>query len=218
MRIVIADDAVLFREGVARLLAEAGFAVVGQAGDAVELVDLVRAEHPDVAIVDIRMPPTHTTEGLDAAVTLDTVHPGIGVLVLSQYVEAHHAVRLLGDDLPGRGYLLKESVTELDRFAEAVRTVAAGGVVVDPDVVAEMLGRRRGGALAGLSDREAQVLGLMAQGRSNQAICAELFLSPKTVETHVRNIFTKLGLPAGADGNRRVLAVLTFLREGRIRR
>lgn len=219
MRIVIADDALLFREGVARLLAEAGFAVVGQAGDAVELVDLVRAERPDVAIVDIRMPPTHTTEGLDAAVTLDKVHPGIGVLVLSQYVEAHHAVRLLGDDLPGRGYLLKESVTDLDRFAAAIRTVAAGGVVVDPDVVAEMLGRRRsGGALAGLSDREAEVLGLMAQGRSNQAICAELFLSPKTVETHVRNIFTKLDLPAGADGNRRVLAVLTFLREGRIRR
>ncbi|NUP33237.1 MAG: response regulator transcription factor, partial [Streptomycetaceae bacterium] len=130
MRIVIADDALLFREGVARLLAEAGFAVVGQAGDAVELVDLVRAERPDVAIVDIRMPPTHTTEGLDAAVTLDTVHPGIGVLVLSQYVEAHHAVRLLGDDLPGRGYLLKESVTDLDRFAAAIRTVAAGGVVV----------------------------------------------------------------------------------------
>lgn len=219
MRVVIADDALLFREGVARLLAEAGFTVVGQAGDPDGLVALVRTEHPDVAIVDIRMPPTHTTEGLDAAVILDSVRPGIGVLVLSQYVEGHHAVRLLGGDTPGRGYLLKESVTDLDLFAAAIRTVADGGVVVDPEVVAGMLGRRRtGGALAGLSDRETEVLSLMAQGRSNQAICTELFLSPKTVETHVRNIFGKLELPQGADGNRRVLAVLTFLREGKIGR
>jgi DNA-binding NarL/FixJ family response regulator len=213
MRVVIADDAVLFREGLARVLEAAGIHVAGQVGDAEQLLARVRADPPDTAVVDIRMPPTHTREGLDAALRIHAEHPRVGVLVLSQYVEPHHAVQLLEDGTSGVGYLLKDRVTDVGEVVDAVRRVAGGGSVIDPEVVAQLLGRRRArNPIEELTDREREVLALMAEGRSNQAISQRLFLSPKTVEAHVRSIFTRLDLPATPDDHRRVLAVLAFLR------
>ena len=215
MRVVIADDAALFREGVANLLREAGFDVVGQARDAVDLMPLVREQRPNVVIVDIRMPPTHTREGLDAAKVIRAEHPEVGVLVLSQFVEAHYALQLLDDAAQGAGYLLKDRVGDIDDLSAAIRKVAAGGLVIDPTVVAQLLARsRRHNPIDALTDRERQVLGLMAEGRSNQAIATALFVTDKTVEAHVRGIFTKLDLPPAADDHRRVLAVVTYLAEG----
>jgi DNA-binding NarL/FixJ family response regulator len=213
MRVVIADDAVLFREGLGRVLEAGGIQVAAQAGDAERLLALVRADPPDAVVVDIRMPPTHTREGLDAAQRIRAEHPQIGVLVLSQYVEPHHAMRLLEDGTSGVGYLLKDRVADVAELVDAVRRVAGGGSVIDPEVVAQLLGRRRArNPVQELSEREREVLALMAEGRSNQAICQRLFLSPKTVEGHVRSIFTRLDLAATPDDHRRVLAVLAFLR------
>nr|WP_312024821.1 response regulator transcription factor [Amycolatopsis balhimycina] len=210
---MIADDAVLFREGVARVLAEAGFDVVAQVGDAASLLHRVREDPPDAVVVDIRMPPTHTTEGLDAARDLQERHPSVGVLVLSAHVEPHYALQLIESGARGTGYLLKERVADLDELTDAVRRVAAGGLVIDPSVVAQLVGRQRTRSpLDELTDRERDVLKVMAEGRSNQAICQRLYLSQKTVEAYVRSVFTKLGLHQGADDNRRVLAVLTYLR------
>jgi DNA-binding NarL/FixJ family response regulator len=213
VRVVIADDSVLLREGVSRLLAEAGFEVVGQAGDAEELLREVEDKAPDVAIVDIRMPPTHTDEGLQAARELRSRHPELGVLVLSQYVRPSYAFELLADDARGVGYLLKDRVSDLHELSDAVRRVGEGGSVLDPSVVSQLVGRRRQGhdALEELSDREREVLGLMAEGRSNRAIAERLFITERTVEKHVKGIFTKLRIPARADDHRRVLAVLAYL-------
>ena len=213
MRVVIADDAVLFREGLARVLEAADILVAAQAGDAERLLALVRADPPDAVVVDIRMPPTHTREGLDAARRIRADQPQVGVLVLSQYVEPHHAMQLLDDGPSGVGYLLKDRVADVGEVVEAVRRVAGGGSVIDPEVVAQLVGRRRArDPLQELTGREWEVLALMAEGRSNQAICQRLFVSPKTVEAHVRSIFTRLALPATPDDHRRVLAVLAFLR------
>jgi DNA-binding NarL/FixJ family response regulator/class 3 adenylate cyclase len=211
--VVVADDSVLFREGVVRVLSEAGFEIAGTAGDADELIDLVRADPPDVAIVDIRMPPTNSDEGLVAAARIRQETPSVGVLVLSQYVETHHALTLLEDGPDKVGYLLKDRVADVGELADAVRRIAAGGSVIDPQVVAQLLRRRRErDPLEALTDRERQILALMAEGRSNQAICEQLFLSPKTVETHVGHIFDKLGLLKASELHRRVLAVVAFLR------
>jgi DNA-binding NarL/FixJ family response regulator len=215
MRVVIADDAVLFREGLARVLEGAGIQVAAQAGDGDRLLALVRADPPDAVVVDIRMPPTHTREGLEAALRIRAEHPPVGVLVLSQYVEPHHAMQLLEDGAGGVGYLLKDRVADVGEVVEAVRRVAGGGSVIDPEVVAQLVGRRRAvDPVQRLSEREREVLALMAEGRSNQAIGERLFLSPKTVEGHVRSIFTRLDLSATPDDHRRVLAVLAFLRAG----
>jgi DNA-binding NarL/FixJ family response regulator len=215
MRVMIADDAVLFREGLARVLDAAGIQVAAQAGDAERLLALVRADPPDAVVVDIRMPPTHTSEGLEAARRIHTEHPPVGVLVLSQYVEPHHAMQLLEDGPGGVGYLLKDRVADVGELVEAVRRVAGGGSVIDPEVVAQLVSRRRAvDPVQQLSEREREVLALMAEGRSNQAIGERLFVSPKTVEGHVRSIFTRLDLSASPDDHRRVLAVLAFLRAG----
>ncbi len=211
-RVVLVDDTVLFREGLARILDEAGFAVVAQTGDATDLDGVVERTRAEAAIVDVRMPPTHTTEGLVAAIALRRRHPEVAVLILSQHVEAQDALELLGDDPRGVGYLLKQRVSDVDAFLASVRHVAAGGSLVDPEVAALLVDRqRRGGPLAALSDRELEVLQLMAQGRSNQGIIDRLVLSPRTVESHVRTIFTKLGLVDQPDDHRRVLAVVTYL-------
>jgi DNA-binding NarL/FixJ family response regulator len=212
-RIVLADDAVLLREALSAALAVAGFEVVGQAGDVPELMRLVAQERPDVAVLDVRMPPTHTTEGLEAARQIRAAYPRVAILVLSQYVETRYAVDLLRQDPSGVGYLLKDRVTRVADLADAVRRVAAGGSVIDPEVVARLLGRQRGhSALDELTPREREILGLMAEGRSNQAIADRIVVELKTVEGHVRAIFSKLGLEPAAEDHRRVLAVLAYLR------
>ena len=213
MRIVLADDSLLFREGLARLLEESGIEVVGQAADGETLVSLVGTESPDVALVDIRMPPDHRDEGLTAARRIKDGHPDVGVLVLSQYVELHYAMALVGDRPKGTGYLLKDRVENLEEFVAGVHRVAAGEVVIDPSVVALLVGRAREfDPLGELTPREREVLHLMAEGRSNHAISAQLFLTARTVESHVRSIFLKLNLPPAPDDHRRVLAVLSYLR------
>ena len=212
MRIVIAEDSVLLRAGLVRLLANAGEQVVAEAGDADELVAAVNRERPDLALVDVRMPPTHTDEGIRAALTLRRLHPGLAVLVLSQYVEERYATELLAGDTAGVGYLLKERVADVREFVEAVRRVGAGGTVLDAEVVGQLLARtRRHDPLTALTPRETEVLTLMAEGRSNNAIAQLLVVSDGAVEKHVSNIFTKLDLPASANDHRRVLAVLRYL-------
>jgi len=212
MRVVVADDSALLREGVVRLLEEAGLEVVGQAADAEELLRKVRAHKPDVAVVDVRMPPTHTDEGLRAARQIRAELPEVSVLVLSQYVEVAYARELLAESAEGLGYLLKDRVADVETLADSVRRVGAGGSVLDPAVVSEMLGRsRREDPLAALSPREREVLALMAEGRSNAAIAAELVVTERAIEKHVTGIFAKLDLPADSEDHRRVLAVLRFL-------
>jgi DNA-binding NarL/FixJ family response regulator len=213
IRIVLADDAVLLRESLAAALAASGFQVVGQAVDVPGLLALVDRELPDVAVVDVRMPPTHTTEGLEAARRIRSDHPEIAILVLSQYVETRYAVDLIRDDPAGVGYLLKERVMRLEDLTDAVRRVAAGGSVIDPEVVARLLGRRRSHSpLDELTSREREILALMAEGRSNAAIAERLTLEVRTVEGHVRTIFSKLELEPTIEDHRRVLAVLAYLR------
>ncbi len=214
MRVVLADDAGFFRETLAAALASAGFEIVGQAGDVDGLLRLIEEAAPDLAIIDIRMPPTNTTEGLEAAARIRSEHPHIGLLILSNAVETRHALRLLRDSPQGVGYLLKDRVSDLADFVAAVRRVGSGGSVVDPEVVAALLGRSRGrGPIDELTPRERSVLELMAEGRSNAAIADRLALTEKTVEGNVRVILSKLGLEPAVEDHRRVLAVLTYLRE-----
>lgn len=213
LRVVLADDQLLLRAGVARLLEDAGMEVVAQSGDAEDLLRKVGAHKPDVAVVDVRMPPTHTDEGLRAAAEIRERFPGVGVLVLSQYVEEAYALELFADGADGLGYLLKDRVADLDRFVESVRRVGEGGSALDPEVVGRLLGRRRRtDPLEPLSPREREVLALMAEGRSNAGIAEHLVVTERAVEKHVTSIFTKLGLTPAAEDHRRVLAVLTYLR------
>ncbi len=213
LRVVLADDSVLLREGIARLLGEAGFDVVGQSENADDLMLKVRSYSPDVAIVDIRMPPTQTDEGLRAAQEIRRSHPEVGVLVLSQYVEPAYAMELLAESAEGVGYLLKDRVSDVDEFAAAVRRVAEGGSALDPALVTQLVGRRRQhDPLEELTAREREVLELMAEGRSNNAIGERLFITPRAVEKHITSIFGKLRLPQASEDHRRVLAVLAFLR------
>jgi len=213
VRVVIADDSVLLRAGLARLLEDAGFEVVGQAGDAEDLLRKVRAHHPDLAVTDIRMPPTQTDEGLRAAQQIRGEMPEIALMVLSQYIDERYALELLQGSAEGVGYLLKDRVADLDAFVDALRRVSAGGSVLDPEVVAQLLGRRRGvDPLDRLTPREREVLALMAEGRSNQAVARELVVTERAIEKHVTSIFSKLGLTAAEDGHRRVLAVLQYLK------
>jgi DNA-binding NarL/FixJ family response regulator len=213
MRIVLADDTMLLREGVAMLLGEAGFEVVGQAATAEELLVTVADTSPEVAVVDLRMPPTHTDEGLRAAMTIRARHPGTGVLVLSQHADVGLAMKLLADGADGIGYLLKDRIADLEDFADAIRRVAAGGSALDPTIVSQLFSRRREhGPLDDLTGREREVLELMAEGRSNGGIADRLEISERGVQKHVTSLLDKLGIPAGSDDHRRVLAVLTFLR------
>jgi DNA-binding NarL/FixJ family response regulator len=209
----VADDSVLLREGIVRILGDSGFEVVGQAGDAEDLVRKVAAHKPDVAIVDVRMPPTNTDDGLRAAQKIRAEYPGTGVLVLSQYIEEGYALELLSENAEGVGYLLKDRVADVERFTESVRRVGEGGSALDPEVVAQLLGRRRReDPLEELSPREREVLELMAEGRSNHAIADAMVVTERAVEKHVTSIFGKLKLPPTAEDHRRVLAVLRFLR------
>lgn len=213
IRIVLADDAVLLREALAAGLSAAGFEVLAQAAAVPELIEAVERTAPDVVVVDVRMPPTNTTEGLEAAREIRRRHPEIAILVLSQYIETRYAVDLIRDDPSGIGYLLKDRVTRLDDLADAVRRVAAGESVIDPEIVGRLLGRpRRQSPLDELTPREREILGLMAEGRSNHGIAERLVVELKTVEGHVGQIFGKLGLEPTSEDHRRVLAVLTFLR------
>jgi DNA-binding NarL/FixJ family response regulator/class 3 adenylate cyclase len=213
IRVVLADDSVLLREGIARLLTESGFEVVAQSGTAEDLLRHVAMHKPEVAVVDIRMPPTHTDEGLRAAREIKERFPQTGVLVLSQFVESSYAMDLLSEGAEGTGYLLKDRVSDVEEFASSVRRVAEGGSALDPTVVSQLVGRsRRDDPLESLTPREREVLGLMAEGRSNQAIADQLFVTLRAVEKHVTSIFTKLRLPATTEAHRRVLAVLAFLR------
>ena len=209
---MLADDAALFREGVANLLREAGFDVVGQAENADDLLALVGEHQPDVVIVDIRMPPSHTLEGLEAAKIIRARYPAVGVLVLSQFVEPHYALQLIDNAEQRAGYLLKDRVGDIEELADAVRQIATGRLIIDPAVVSQLLNRsRRRDPLDALTDREKAVLALMAQGRSNHAIANSLFVTEKTVEAHIRAIFIKLNLSPTADDHRRVLAVIAYL-------
>jgi DNA-binding NarL/FixJ family response regulator len=213
VRVVVADDSVLLREGIVRILADEGFEVVGQAGDAEDLIRKVAAHKPDVAIVDVRMPPTNTDDGLRAAQRIRAEQPTTGVLVLSQYIEEGYALELLSENAEGVGYLLKDRVADVERFTDSVRRVGEGGSALDPEVVAQLLGRRRReDPLAELSPREREVLELMAEGRSNHAIAEQMVVTERAVEKHVTSIFGKLKLPPTAEDHRRVLAVLRYLR------
>jgi len=213
LRVVIAEDSVLVREGIASLLEGAGFEIVGKSSTADDLLLKVRSYKPHVAIVDIRMPPSHTDEGLVAAKAIREQHPQVGVLVLSQYVEPSYAMELIADDAEGVGYLLKDRIPDVDEFRSSVRRVAEGGSALDPAIVTQLVGRRRGDEpLMTLTPREREVLELMAEGRSNQSIAQKLVVTERAVEKHVTNIFGKLRLPSTAEDHRRVLAVLAFLR------
>jgi DNA-binding NarL/FixJ family response regulator len=213
LRVVIAEDTVLLREGLSRLLTEAGLDVAGTAGDADQLLRLAGALRPDVVLTDIRMPPAQSTEGLQAALQIRRQWPATAVVVMSQHVETEHLFELLADDPRGVGYVLKERVADVAQFTDAISRVAAGESVIDPEVVARLVARpRQHSPLQTLTERELAVLALMAEGRSNQAIASQLYMSPKTVETHVGNMFAKLGLAPAAEDHRRVLAVLTYLR------
>jgi DNA-binding NarL/FixJ family response regulator len=213
MRVMLADDAILFREGMARILTDVGFSVTGQAGDGRALLSMVRADPPDVAVIDLRMPPGFAAEGLETAAAIRTESASVGLMLLSQHVEVHHALRLMNEFDGGVGYLLKDRVSDLAAFGTDVRKVARGDTVIDPELVARLVARRRvRDPLDALTDRERAVLALMAQGLSNAAVAADLHLAVKTVEAHVTSIFTKLGLHQHEREHRRVLAVLTFLR------
>ena len=213
MRVVVAEDSVLLREGIVRVLEDAGFEVVGQAGDAEDLMRKVRAHKPNVAVVDIRMPPTNTDDGLRAAREIRSELPSIGVLVLSQYAEEGYALELVADSPEGVGYLLKDRIAETERFTDSVRRVGEGGSALDPEVVGLLMGRSRSDdPLEELSGREREVLELMAEGRSNHAIAEQLVITDRAVEKHITSIFSKLDLTASTEHHRRVLAVLTFLR------
>ena len=213
MRVAVADDGVLFRRGLVHVLQEEGIDVVAEVGNGRDLLAAVAKAEPDVVLIDIRMPPTHTVEGLDAAAAIRRDHPRVGVILLSQYVEPHAAVTLLGDGTERIGYLLKDRVTDPSELVDAIKRVAGGGAVIDPAVVAQLLQKQRvRDPLASLTPRERDVLALMAEGRSNQAVASRLFLSEKTVESHVGSILSKLGIGVERDDHRRVLAVLAFLR------
>jgi len=213
MRVMLADDAVLFREGLARILTEMGFDITGQYADGDSLVRTARGNPPDVAVLDLRMPPGFADEGIKAARAIRAATPSVGLMLLSQYVEVHHALRLMTEFDGGVGYLLKDRVSDLQVFGTELRNVAAGGTVIDPDLVVRLVARRReDDPLGTLTDRERAVLALMARGHSNTAIAADLYLAVKTVEAHVTSIFSKLGLAPGDREHRRVLAVLRFLR------
>jgi DNA-binding NarL/FixJ family response regulator len=215
MRLVIADDEALLREGLARVLEDSGFEVVGRCGDAEALLPMVDAHRPDVAIVDIRMPPGHGDDGLVAAQEIRRRHPEVGVLVLSHYLDSRYAARLLEEVPAGAGYLLKDRVSEVAVVADALRRISQGDCVIDPTIVSRLVARKRArGPLDVLTQREREVLALVAEGRSNGAIGEQLFLSRKTVDSYVSQIFTKLDLHESPEANRRVLAVLTFLRSG----
>jgi DNA-binding NarL/FixJ family response regulator len=213
LRVLVADDSVLLREGLVRLLEEGGCEVVAQAGDAPDLLRKARAHRPDVAIIDVRMPPDNTDDGLRAALTIRSEHPETGVLVLSQYIEEEYAIELIGDTPEGVGYVLKERIVDVSALLDAVHRIARGGSVIDPQVVRQLLRRhRQQDPLQELTEREREVLELMAQGRSNHAIADRLVITERAVEKHVTSIFSKLQLPPAEDDHRRVLAVLTFLR------
>ena len=212
MRVIVADDEVLLREGLARLLTEAGFEVAGKASEATELLRLVERRRPDLVVVDIKMPPTHTDEGLVAAAEIGERNPGVGVLVLSHYLEPRYAMRLLDEHPQGVGYLLKDRVSDIAVLTDALNRIAEGECVIDPTIVSRLVARRRAGPLEALTQREREVLALMAEGHSNDGIGDRLFLSPRTVQTHIRQIFLKLNLRETPTHHRRVVAVLKFLR------